>query len=399
MLQPHSSGVAALVLMLVILPVVTMDLQLAAMPDIGRAFNAPVSAVQATLSAFAGVFGLLQLVYGPLSDRLGRKPIIVGGMLLFGLASVGAVLSTSIEMLTAMRMLQAVGATAGPVLGRAAIRDVHGARGAARMLGYVMGAFGLFAIIGPFLGGVLVDAFDWRAAFIGMAGFGFSAALSCWLLFPETRPDAEVRDRASFRQLLRTYAKLLSTRQVLMFVVAGGLMQGAFFAWLAGSPFIIMNLFGYSGTAYGLILPITLVGFIAASFASGRLAGRIPLHRLIVMGLLLAFVSALVGLLLALVGLNALWAIIIPIIGVGIGHGVTLSQCAGGAMAPYPQHAGAASALAGFFQYLGVMTSVALTGLLFDGSALPVIAVMAGLVVAATLVFMPNVRALAAQAS
>ena len=343
MLHPRSPGVAALVLMLVILPVVAMDLQFAAMPDIGRAFEAPVSAVQATLSAFAGVFGVLQLLYGPVSDRLGRKRLIVGGMVLFGFASIGAVLATSIEMLTVMRVLQAVGACAGPVLGRAAVRDVHGGQGAARMLGYVMGAFGIIAIIGPFLGGVLVDAFGWRANFIGMAGFGFAAALLCWLLLPETRPESEVSVRPSLRALLRTYAQLLGTRQVLVFVVAGGLMQGAFFAWLAGSSFVIMDVFGYSGTAYGLILPITVAGFVAASFASGKLAGRIPLHRLIVPGLLVATGSALVGLALALTGLTGLWAVLIPVIGVAIGHGVTLSTSAAGAMAPYPEHAGAAT--------------------------------------------------------
>ncbi len=399
MLHPRSPGVAALVLMLVILPVVAMDLQFAAMPDIGRAFEAPVSAVQATLSVFAGVFGVLQLLYGPLSDRLGRKRLIVGGMVLFGFASIGAVLATSIEMLTAMRVLQAVGACAGPVLGRAALRDVYGGQGAARMLGYVMGAFGIIAIFGPFLGGVLVDAFDWRANFIGMAGFGFVAAMLCWLLLPETRPETEVSVRPSLHALLRTFAKLLGTRQVLVFVVTGGLMQGAFFAWLAGSSFVIMDVFGYSGTAYGLILPITVAGFVAASFASGKLAGRVPLHRLIVPGLFVATGSALMGLALALAGLTGLWAVLIPIIGVAVGHGVTLSPSAAGAMALYPEHAGATSALAGFFQYLGIMGSVALTGLLFDGSALSVLAVIAGFAIAAILVFMTNLRAFSGQAA
>jgi len=398
MLHPRSPGVGALVLMLVIIPVVAMDLQFAAMPDIGRAMNAPVAAVQATLSTFAGVFGFLQLVYGPVSDRVGRKPLIVGGMALFGLASIGAALSTSIEMLTAMRVLQAVGACAGPVLGRAAIRDVHGGQSAARMLGYVMGAFGIIAIIGPFLGGVLVDAFDWRASFIGMAGFGFIAALLCWLLLPETRPEGGPDIRPSPRALVRVFAKLLGTRQVLVFVVAGGLMQAAFFAWLAGSSFIIMKVYGYSGTAYGLILPVTVAGFVVASFLSGKLAGRFPVQRLIVPGLLFGATSGLVGLTLALAGLSGIWAILIPIIGVAVGHGMTLGLSAAGAMAPYPEDAGAASALAGFGQYLGITASVALAGILFDGTTLPILILVAGFAVAAALVFLTNLRALSTPA-
>jgi DHA1 family bicyclomycin/chloramphenicol resistance-like MFS transporter len=393
--------------MLVILPVVAIDLQFAAMPDIARAMDASVAAVQGTLSAFAGVFGFLQLVYGPVSDRLGRKPLIVGGMVLFGLASIGAVLSDTIAMLTAMRVLQAIGACAGPVLGRAAIRDVHGGQGAARMLGYLMGAFGILAILGPLLGGVLVDAFDWRASFIGMAIFGFVAAALCWLLLPETRPETNAdptganpggrAGKPSPRALVATFAKLLGTRQILVFVVTGGLMQGAFFAWLAGSSFVIMKVFGYSGTAYGLILPITVAGFVGASFLAGRLAGRVALHRLVVPGVLAGAVGGFLGLALALAGENALWAVLAPIVVVALGHGMTLSQTAAGAMAPYPEHAGAASALAGFFQYLGIMASVALTGLVFDGTVLPILALIAGFAGAATLVYLPNARVIAAR--
>lgn len=393
MLHPRSPGVAALVLMLVIMPVVAMDLQFAAMPAIGHALDAPISAVGVTLSAFAGVFGVLQLFYGPVSDRLGRKNLIVGGMVLFGVASIGAFLSTSIEMLTVMRVLQAVGVCAGPVLGRAVIRDVHGSQGAARMLGYVMGGFGIVAITGPFLGGVLVDTFDWRAPFVAMAGIGFAAALLCGLLLPETRPATDGGARPGLGAHLRTFAVLLRTRPVLVFMLTGGLMQGAMFAWMAGSSFILINVFGYSGTTYGLILPVTVLGFTLASFAGGKLAGRVALHRLIVPGLLLAATSALIAVVLALAGVDTLLAVLVPMIGVAIGHGFTLASSAAGAMARYPQHAGAASALAGFFQYAGVMGSVALIGLVFDGTALPVIMVIGAFAVTAAFVFISNLRA------
>ena len=392
MLHPRSPGVAALVLMLVIMPVVGMDLQFAAMPEIERALAAPVSAVGATLAAFAGVFGMLQLFYGPVSDRLGRKGLIVGGMVLFALASIGAALSTSIEMLTVMRVMQAVGICAGPVLGRAVIRDVHGGHGAARMLGYVMGGFGVIAITGPFLGGVLVDAFGWQAPFVVMAGIGFAAALICWLLLPETRPDIDANARRGAGAHLRTFAVLLCTRPVLVYLLIGGLMQGAMFAWMSGSSFVLITVFGYSGTEYGLILPITVTGFTIASFAGGRLAARFALHRIIAAGLMLAALGALTAVALALGGVHALWAVLAPITCVAIGHGLTLASSTAGAMATYPQHAGAASALAGFVQYVGVMASVALVGLAFDGTALPVLLVIAGFAVLAGLVFIPNRR-------
>jgi DHA1 family bicyclomycin/chloramphenicol resistance-like MFS transporter len=301
-------------------------------------------------------------------------------------------------MLTAMRVLQAIGACAGPVLGRAVIRDIHGGQGAARVLGYVMGMFGILAIGGPLLGGVLVDAFDWRASYLVMAIFGFVAAALCWVLLPETRPEdapgSPVR-RSDPRTLIRTYAKLLGTRQILVFVATGGLMQGAFFAWLSGSSFVIMKVFGYSGTAYGLILPLTVGGFIAASFLAGKLAGRLGFHRVVVPGVLLGLTGALIGLALALAGVSALWAVLAPMMVVGLGHGMTLSQTAAGAMAPYPEHAGAASALAGFCQYLGIMASVLLTGLVFDGTALPILVVIAGFAGASALIYLANARAIA----
>ncbi|MDH3235349.1 MAG: hypothetical protein OEQ29_17655, partial [Alphaproteobacteria bacterium] len=144
-------------------------------------------------------------------------------------------------------------------------------------------------------------------------------------------------------------------------------------------------------------LPITVAGFIAASFLVGRLAGRVAIHRVVIPGVIVGATGALAGLVLGLAGMDALWAVLAPMVVVGLGHGSTLSQTAAGAMAPYPEHAGAASALAGFFQYLGIMASTALTGLVFDGTALPILAVIAGFAGAAALVYLTNARAITRQ--
>lgn len=378
--------------MLIVLPVVAMDLQFAAMPRIARDLGASVASVQLTLSAFAISFGILQLVYGPLSDRIGRKPLIVGGMALFGLASLACALAPSAEALTGARIVQAVGASAGPVLGRALIRDVHGGQGAARVLGYVMAAFGIAAIIGPFLGAMLVEGIGWQAPFYTMAGFGGLAAALCAGLLPETRPD-RADDSHRIAALLSDFRILLGSRRVMLFVVTGGLMQGAFFAWLAGASFVVVRAYGYSVGTVGLVLPVSVFGFVLASFLTGRYAGRVPYARMVGLGVCIGAAGGLGGLALVNFSEPGLWLLLAPITIVALGHGATLSQAAAGAMAPYPERAGAASALSGFVQYLGITGAVGLNGLLFDGTARPMMAIIAGFAVAAALLYLPLARA------
>lgn len=381
--------------MLVVLPIVAMDLQFAAMPRIARDLGASVASVQLTLSAFAISFGVLQLIYGPLSDRVGRKPLIVGGMVLFALASLACALAPSAETLTAARIVQAVGASAGPVLGRALIRDVHGGQGAARVLGYVMAAFGIVAIFGPFAGALLVEGAGWQAPFYAMAGFGGMAAVLCVWLLPETRPESKTALADGSRRigaLLGDFRVLLGSRRVMLFVVTGGLMQGAFFAWLAGASFVIVRAYGYSAGTVGLVLPVTVFGFVLASFLTGRFAGRVPYARMVGLGVCIGAAGGLAGLALSAIGAPGLWLLLVPITIVAIGHGATLSQAAAGAMAPFPGRAGAASALSGFVQYLGITGAVALNGLLFDGTARPMMAIIAGFAVAAALLYLPFAR-------
>ena len=378
--------------MLIVLPVVAMDLQFAAMPRIARDLGASVASVQLTLSAFAISFGILQLVYGPLSDRIGRKPLIVGGMALFGLASLACALAPSAEALTGARIVQAVGASAGPVLGRALIRDVHGGQGAARVLGYVMAAFGIAAIIGPFLGAMLVEGIGWQAPFYTMAGFGGLAAALCAGLLPETRPD-RADDSHRIAALLSDFRILLGSRRVMLFVVTSGLMQGAFFAWLAGASFVVVRAYGYSVGTVGLVLPVSVFGFVLASFLTGRYAGRVPYARMVGLGVCIGAAGGLGGLALVNFSEPGLWLLLAPITIVALGHGATLSQAAAGAMAPYPERAGAASALSGFVQYLGITGAVGLNGLLFDGTARPMMAIIAGFAVAAALLYLPLARA------
>jgi len=378
--------------MLIVLPVVAMDLQFAAMPRIARDLGESVASVQLTLSAFAISFGILQLVYGPLSDRIGRKPLIVGGMALFGLASLACALAPSAEALTGARIVQAVGASAGPVLGRALIRDVHGGQGAARVLGYVMAAFGIAAIIGPFLGAMLVEGIGWQAPFYAMAGFGGLAAALCAGLLPETRPD-RADDSHRIAALLSDFRILLGSRRVMLFVVTGGLMQGAFFAWLAGASFVVVRAYGYSVGTVGLVLPVSVFGFVLASFLTGRYAGRVPYARMVGLGVCIGAAGGLGGLALVNFSEPGLWLLLAPITIVALGHGATLSQAAAGAMAPYPERAGAASALSGFVQYLGITGAVGLNGLLFDGTARPMMAIIAGFAVAAALLYLPLARA------
>jgi DHA1 family bicyclomycin/chloramphenicol resistance-like MFS transporter len=386
--SPQGEGVRNtgwLTLLLVILPLFGVDLILSSMPVFGHELAAGVTATQASLSVFALGFALMHLILGPLADRYGRRPCLIAGLVLFTGASVACALATSIEMLIAARFVQALGAGAGPLVARAVIRDVYGAQGAGRMMGFVMAFFGVGAIVTPILGGLVVDTFGWRANFYIAAGYGAALLALTALLLPETMPAHA--PGAALTRFGRGFGVLLGDRRFVVVTVSGCLIASAMFTWIAGSSFVVQNVFGRSATAHGVIYAASVAGFVAMSLFSARLAPRLGSYGLLRIGTAVAALGGIVGVILGLGFAAALVAVVAAMTLMAMGHGFTLPQSMAASVAPFPQRAATASALFGFLQYGFNSVVVMVNGALYDGSATPMLAIVACLTVASALLY------------
>lgn len=362
------SWLLPLIILLVAFGPVSTDLYLPSLPRLVEVFGTTSAAAQLTLSVFLVGFAWGMLIYGPLSDRFGRRVVLIGGISLFVLASVACLAAPSIEWLIAGRFLQALGAAAGPVLGRAVVRDVYGPNRAAQALSYVAMAMALAPAVGPVLGGLVTQAFDWWANFLLLLLFGVIALVGVAVFLPETNRyrDASATEA---RRLLANYRQLLSSREYLGFVliVSGG--YGGIFSFISGSSFALIGGLGLSPLAYGFSFAGAIMGYMIGSFASARLYGRVKLETLIGLGCLAMLLGSALGVLLALSGILTIAAVVLPASILFLGCGLVMPNGQAGALRPYPRLAGSASAMLGFLQ----MGSAALLGILVghlqDGTA------------------------------
>lgn len=355
---PIGSWLLPLIIILVAFGPVSTDLYLPSLPRLAEVFNAPSAVVQLTLSVFLAGFACGMLAYGPLSDRFGRRPVLMGGILLFVLASLACLAAPSIEWLITGRFLQALGAAAGPVLGRAVVRDVYGPNQAAQALSYIALAMALAPAVGPVLGGVVTQAFDWWANFLLLLLFGLVALAGVIFFLPETN---RYRDPSATEvaRLFSNYRRLLASREYLGFVVVVGAGYGGIFSFISGSSFALIGGLGLSPLAYGFSFAGAILGYMIGSFASARLYARFRLENLIAFGGLSMLLGGASGTLLSLGGIQTVAAVVLPASLVFLGCGLIMPNGQAGALRPYPRLAGSASAMLGFLQ----MGSAALLGI------------------------------------
>ncbi len=358
---------------LVALGPVSTDLYLPSLPTLATVFATDEAAVQRTLSVFLIGFAVSQLLYGPLSDRFGRRPVLMGGVAIYVFASIGCALANSVESLTVWRFFQALGACCGPVVGRAVIRDVYGREQAARILAYVGMAMALAPAIGPIVGGILTEAFGWRSNFWVLTGFGIGTLAAVVLLLAETNrvPDPDALRPA---QQLRNYGVMLRHRQYLGYVCVVAGVYSAIFSFISGSSFVIVDGLGLSPTAYGFCFAAVVAGYMVGSFSAGRLTGRFGSDRMILAGAGIATAAGLGMLVFALAGWFTVISVVTPFVAAMIGIGLVLPNAVAGAVGPFPRMAGLAAAFLGFAQF-GVAALVGLVvGALTDRTALPMAA-------------------------
>ncbi len=353
----------------------SIDMYLPSLPAIAREFGATTASVQLTLSAFFLGLAIGQVLYGPLADRFGRKPPLYFGLTLYVLASVGCALATSIESLVALRFVQAFGGCAGVVIARAAVRDLFDQQGSARMLSMMMLVMGAAPMLAPLAGGWLAATVGWRAIFWTLSGFGIACAVFTLTGLPETRPGYTVRPGVG--AALRGYGRLLADRRFLGYTLAGGFAQAGMFAYISGSPFVFIEVYGVPSEAYGWLFGVNALGLITASQVNARLVARLGSDRLLARA---NAANALFGLALVVVawtGIGGFAGLLVPLFGYIASLGFSFPNAAAGAMAPFPEQAGSASALLGTVQFSIAAGAGAVVGMSHDATALPMAVVIA----------------------
>jgi len=364
--MPGRLAMTLLLGLLVSFAPMTIDLYLPAFPIMARDLMTDAESIQLTLSVYMVGYALAQTIFGPVSDRFGRKPTIMFGTCIYLVASVACALATSVEQLIVFRLFQSIGAAAGPVVARAVVRDMFTREEAARMYSVVTTVVAIAPVIAPVLGGFIVVWLGWRANFWILTGFGASAMLLVIVMLPETNktPDPSA---TRISQMLANFASMLSSRTYAGYVLTIIGNFSGLFAYLLGASFVLVDQLGMSPTAFGLSFGFASVGFMSGAFLGSRIVRYVGIERMCLMG---TFCTAAGGaLVFALIWSDviSIWSIILPTVVYFFGMGMSQPNIQAGAISPYPHMAGAAASLLGLAQYVSAgLLSMALAIFAFD---------------------------------
>jgi DHA1 family bicyclomycin/chloramphenicol resistance-like MFS transporter len=359
MLSLRSPITMGLLVSFLALNALSSDVYLPALPTIAANFDADVAAVQLTLSTFLFGFALSHLIYGPLSDRFGRKPVLILGLGLYIFSSIGCALSDSLQMLVIFRFLQACGCSAGTVIPRAMVRDIYGPIEAGRVFAYMGSVMALAPAFGPLIGGHLTVWFGWEAVFWFLSLFCFVAMLSFVARVPESFPEKNP-DALHLNDLIRNHWQLIFDRRFLGYTACLGFLFTGLFGFISIAPYLLIELFGIPPERFGYYWLIMVVGFVIGSLLSARLHVSFSVLTLLRTGALVLAIAGYSMLALVNAGVHSPWAIVGPQAVYMLGLGIVVPQATAGVMASYPRIAGTASAFAGFLQ----MSFASLAGLL-----------------------------------
>jgi MFS transporter, DHA1 family, multidrug resistance protein len=366
-----SPGMVVLVLsMLLGIQPVTTDLYLPALPALTEGFGAPMSQAQLTLSALLLAFGTSQLIWGPLSDRFGRRPILLWGLSAYTLASIGSTLAPSMAMLITWRIVQGAAMGAAVMCARAIVRDLYQPLEGARAMSKGLSGLGVLACISAPLGGLLSELFGWRMALLALAVFGAATLALISLRFEETLAQKNPRALQP-ATLLRTWVHILRNPTFLAFSVLTAASYGGLFTFLATSSFVFIKVLGLTKTHYGLIMFSMCFCYLTGTFICRRLLPRFGVRRSVAVAACLTLAGGTLMGVLAWAGIQNVWAIMLPYYLFMLGHGVHQPCGQSGAVGPFPQAAGAASALNGFLMMVVAFGMGGWLGTHMDGTVRP----------------------------
>ena len=374
--------VIVLVSALIAIGQIATSIYLPSMPAMTDALQTDGATMQLTLTAYLMGFAISQLVYGPLSDRYGRRPLLFAGLVLYVAASAACALAGTIDELIVGRLFQSMGACAGPVVGRAVVRDLYDGEKAAKVLGYVGFVLAVSPAFAPVLGAHLHGWFGWRANFIFVAAFGAAVGLVMWRKLQETH-EPEIQRGLGLGRMAASYRSLLRSPSFLAYTLNLSLAFTALFVYISESPFVFIDMLGTSERAYGWYTLAGVGAFAATSLMAGRFAGRVTIVPAVRAGTAVMVVGGLSMAALALSGIFNIAAILGPMMVLAAGIGIVLPYGLAGTMSAHPRIAGAASALFGLAQFGLAAPGTVVIGAVRDGTQVPMAVVMAAATLAA----------------
>jgi DHA1 family bicyclomycin/chloramphenicol resistance-like MFS transporter len=371
----------------------SLNILVPALPAIAARLETEPGHAQLTVSLYLLGLAGSQLVLGPLSDRFGRRPVVLAGLTLAALASFAAIFAASITTLIVARVVQALGASTGQVVGRAIIRDLYERERAASVLGLVTSAVVVIPMLSPLIGGILDTAFGWEAIFILVAAFTFAVLAWAALVLPETQPVRAAESPPS--RFAADVRALAATPRFIGYALCGALGSAPFYTFLGGAPYVAVNMMGRSSAEYGLWFVASSVGFIAGNLTASRLVPAYGINRMIWWGIMVTLAGALVPTILCLIDpAVAPIVVFLPQAVISLGNGLLLPTAIAGAVSIRPQVAGTASGLTGFSQMAigaGAAQLVSHT-LAAAATPLPLVVQMLGFGLAAAFAFLLLVR-------
>ncbi|MBD8094881.1 multidrug effflux MFS transporter [Pseudomonas fluorescens] len=346
-----------------------IDFYLPGFPAMATAFATDEKHIQLTLAVYFGGLAIGQLIYGPLADRFGRRVPLLSGVTLFTLASFACAYAPSLDWLIGARFVQALGGCAGMVISRAVVSDKCDAVGSAKVYSQLMLVTGLAPILAPLAGGVMVGLWGWQSIFLALSIFSVMAAIAVAVGLPETLPADKPRQPLSGS--LSRYVSLLSDRVYLGYALTGGISIAGMFAYIAGSPFVFIKLYGVPAEHYGWVFGSNAAGFILVAQLNARLLAKRGPAFLLSRTVWVYVAAALTLLGIAALRTEALWPLLVPLFICIASLGCILPNTSACAMAGQGARAGSASALLGCIQFGVAAGAASLVGVLHDGTAMP----------------------------
>lgn len=354
----------------------SIDMYLPGLPAVAKDLNASPADVQLTLSAFFIGFAIGQLVYGPVSDRFGRRPVLVGGILFYIATSAVCAVAWNVDVLIGARFLHALGAGAAGVVVRSVVRDKFHGDLAARAFSLMMIVMLLAPLLAPIFGGQILDYFGWRAIFWFLTAFGALCFVAVIFMLPESHPP-DRRAQTSLFGMMGNYLTVARNKRTIGCILTSVSAFGGLFAYVAGSPFVYIELFGVPAEYYGFLFGLTALGLMIGSFANSRLVMRFGARRLMRGGVTTAAVSSLAVLAAGWSGVGGLISLVATLVLFIASLSFVASNAIALAVDPFPRQAGTVNALMGFLQFTAGAVAALAVSQLHDGTALPMVAVIA----------------------
>jgi DHA1 family bicyclomycin/chloramphenicol resistance-like MFS transporter len=351
-----------------------MQIFLPALPAIQTSFGVSAGVAQPTLSVSMIAIALATLIYGPLSDRFGRRPTLLLGLGIFLFGSLLCVLAHNVEMLIAARVIQAAGGAAGMVIARAVARDHYGPQGAANVIARLTIVMVVAPMVAPAIGGFIVDVASWRVIFGVVAIAGVVVVAAVLLMFEESHRAEDHMDSAA--GMLRGFAQLLGSKRFIAIALYPAFSSTIFFAFISGAPYVMVELLHRPATEYGLYFILVSAGFMTGDCAAVRFSGRFDTFQLMRTGMLISLAGMVVVIVFVAADMLTPLTLFVPVLFTQLGQGLGMPNAQAAAINVFPLRAGTASALTSFSQMLSAAAASQIVGILHNGTPWPLLFVM-----------------------